>query len=115
MLAQIKYNYERKFTDGVSNWFGVFTLVSYAMWVLHGWQVHDMSLVYGQGLGVIVTGLIFWQVVIYRKHQLKTSSAKPPTLWYLAIITGITRHSLRNRLTTTKPPRAIKNQAPYDL
>jgi uncharacterized protein with PQ loop repeat len=69
MPAQIRHNYLRKSTEGLSNWFLVLTLLSYAVWVLHGLQVHDMSLVVGQGLGVAVTCIILWQAVVYSKNR----------------------------------------------
>jgi uncharacterized protein with PQ loop repeat len=87
MPDQIKSNFQRKSTDGLSSWFLVFTLISYCMWVLHGLTTHDMSLVIGQGIGVIATSVIVWQMVVYRKH--KPASAKPANpriLWYSAAL-----------------------------
>jgi uncharacterized protein with PQ loop repeat len=83
MPDQIKANHRRKSTDSLSNWFLMSTFVSYVMWVVHGLIVHDMSLVLGQGQGVLVTGVIVAQMVMYRTH---TDAGKKPTipLWDLA-------------------------------
>jgi uncharacterized protein with PQ loop repeat len=86
MPDQIRNNYRRKSTDGLSNWFLICTLISYVLWVVHGWQVKDMSLVYGQGLGVIVTAIIVWQMVIYRKPKADAKPPKPVMLWYAALL-----------------------------
>ena len=88
MPAQLRQNYVRKSTEGLSNWFLVLTLVSYAMWVIHGLQVHDSSLVIGQGLGVFATLLILYQVVIYRKKT-RSHRSKPIVLWYAAMQTMV--------------------------
>ena len=48
MPDQIKANRKRKSTEGLSWWFMICTLISYAMWVVHGFLAHDMSLIIGQ-------------------------------------------------------------------
>jgi uncharacterized protein with PQ loop repeat len=84
MPDQIRNNFRRKSTEGLSSWFLICTLISYALWVVHGLQVNDMSLVIGQGLGVFVTAIIVWQMVIYRKPKDEATPAKPMVLWYAA-------------------------------
>jgi len=87
MPDQVKANFTRKSTEGLSNWFIVCTLISYAMWVVHGLMVHDISLVIGQGLGVVATGVIVWQMIIYRKNTKKvTTPSRPTILWYSAML-----------------------------
>lgn len=81
---QIRSNYRRKTTDGLSNWFMICTLLSYMMWVVHGVQVHDEALIIGQGLGVIATSAIIYQMFIYRKN--KKLNAKPVMLWMSALL-----------------------------
>jgi uncharacterized protein with PQ loop repeat len=73
--AQIKNNHRRKTTEGLSISFMVFTLLSYAMWVVHGVQIHDNALVIGQGLGVVASGVIIYQMFIYRKNRRSKSES----------------------------------------
>src|SRR6185437_9020588 len=71
MPDQIKANRQRKSTEGLSHWFMLCTLASYVMWVIHGLLVHDLSLIIGQGLGVLVTAVIVGQMIAYRKPTSK--------------------------------------------
>lgn len=64
---QIKKNHTRKSTEGLSTWFMVLSCIAYCLWTIHGILQNDMVLVLGQGLGIITTGIILWQIVIYRK------------------------------------------------
>lgn len=82
---QIKRNYQRKSTSGLSAWFMVSSLVSYAPWVLHGLQAHDMTLIIGQGLGVLVTGIIVLQIFLYRKKEEPAPKTMVPVFWGLFI------------------------------
>ena len=87
MPDQIKSNFQRKSTEGLSSWFLVFTLISYCMWVLHGLMTKDLSLVIGQGIGIIATSVIVWQMIVYRKHKPSSQTpAKPKILWYSAAL-----------------------------
>jgi uncharacterized protein with PQ loop repeat len=82
MPEQIKANRRRKSTEGLSGWFMICTLLSYGMWVIHGFLVHDMSLIIGQSLGVLVTTVIVWQMIMYRKTAPKIPSpAKTTVSW----------------------------------
>lgn len=64
---QIRRNYKNKSTEGLSTPFIVLSFLAYAMWTLHGILVGDMVIVVGQGLGIITTGAILWQIYIYRR------------------------------------------------
>ncbi len=66
---QIKKNYNRKSTEGLSTWFMALSCVSYSLWTFHGILQKDMVLVLGQGLGILTTGIILWQIFIYRKPR----------------------------------------------
>jgi len=66
---QIRSNYRRKSTAGLSSWFIVTAFISYILWTLHGIQVNDKALVVGQGLGVLTTGIIVVQLILYRKPK----------------------------------------------
>jgi uncharacterized protein with PQ loop repeat len=75
---QIRSNYRRKSTAGLSSWFIVTAFISYILWTVHGFQVHDKALIIGQGLGVLTTGVIVVQLVVYRKPK---SSKLPAERW----------------------------------
>ena len=66
---QIKKNYNRKSTEGLSSWFMVLSCVAYILWTVHGILQGDIVLVLGQGLGILTTGIILWQIFIYRKTR----------------------------------------------
>jgi uncharacterized protein with PQ loop repeat len=66
---QIKKNYTRKSTEGVSTWFYVLSFITYILWTVHGFLQHDWVVIYGQGLGIITTGIIVYQMFIYRKKK----------------------------------------------
>lgn len=89
MPAQIKSNYLRKSTTGLSGWFMLTTLVSYMLWVVHGIQVHDMALVIGQGLGALVTAVIVTQMLTYRgtsqPRTVITRNSRPSLVWSSAM------------------------------
>jgi uncharacterized protein with PQ loop repeat len=64
---QIRRNYKNKSTQGLSTAFMALSFIAYSMWTLHGILIHDMVIVIGQGLGIITTGAILWQIYVYRK------------------------------------------------
>lgn len=66
---QIKKNYKRKSTEGLSTWFMVLSLIAYSLWTIHGILQKDMVLVLGQGLGIITVGIILYQIYIYRNKE----------------------------------------------
>ena len=70
---QIKSNHIRKSVEGLSVWFIFLSFFSYLMWMVHGLFIHDWSLIVGQGLGVITTGIIVGQFFKYRR----TTPPKP--------------------------------------
>ncbi len=66
---QIKKNYKRKSTEGLSTWFYVLSFITYTLWTLHGFLQKDWVVILGQGLGIITTGIIVYQILIYRKRK----------------------------------------------
>lgn len=106
MPDQIRSNHRRKSTSGLSWWFMISSLISYALWVVHGLQVHDEALVIGQGLGVITTAVIVVQMYLYRKSTDKerpTHVSRPPLLWFTAMQT---RSAMRKELSERDSPGA---------
>lgn len=65
---QIKKNYQRKSTEGVSSSFYVLSFVTYLLWTIHGLLQKDMVIILGQGLGIITTGIIVLQILKYKKR-----------------------------------------------
>ncbi|HLD39508.1 MAG TPA: PQ-loop repeat-containing protein [archaeon] len=68
---QIRKNYKRKSTEGLSTIFIAIAVVSYVLWTLHGLLINDWVLVVGQGLGIITTGIIALQIIHYKKRSTK--------------------------------------------
>jgi uncharacterized protein with PQ loop repeat len=66
--AQIKKNHERKSTEGLSTTMIVLTLLAYILWTIHGFVRNDWVLIWGQGIGIITTGIILWQIMEYRRR-----------------------------------------------
>jgi uncharacterized protein with PQ loop repeat len=68
---QIRKNFRRQSTEGLSTTFMVVSLFAYLLWTLHGVLIKDWVLIIGQGLGIITTGIIIWQIAIYRGKKPK--------------------------------------------
>ncbi|HLD41820.1 MAG TPA: SemiSWEET family transporter [archaeon] len=66
---QIKHNYKRKSTTGLSTTFFILSFVTYSLWTLHGILQKDSVLAIGQGLGIITTGIVLWQIYLYRNSK----------------------------------------------
>jgi uncharacterized protein with PQ loop repeat len=66
---QIRKNYKRKSTEGISTSFYVLSFLVYLLWTAHGILQKDWVVTLGQGLGIITTGVIVYQIIIYRKKK----------------------------------------------
>lgn len=66
---QIRKNYQRKSTSGLSTSFYVMSFFVYVLWTLHGLLERDWVVVLGQGLGIITTGAIVYQIFLYRQNN----------------------------------------------
>jgi uncharacterized protein with PQ loop repeat len=66
---QFRLNYKRKSTKGLSTLFYGLAFVSYILWTLHGVLKKDWVLIVGQGAGIITTGMIVTQIIIYKKNK----------------------------------------------
>ncbi|PJA02029.1 hypothetical protein COX73_02940 [bacterium (Candidatus Gribaldobacteria) CG_4_10_14_0_2_um_filter_36_18] len=64
---QIKKNFIRKSTYGLSPIFFVLAFLSYMLWTVHGIYQKDGVLIIGQGVGLLTTGIILYQIIIYKK------------------------------------------------
>jgi uncharacterized protein with PQ loop repeat len=67
---QIRKNYERKSTHGLSLIAYSISFVTYSFWALYGALKEDWVIFFAHGgLGSIVTGLVLWQFYIYRRDN----------------------------------------------
>ncbi|MBD3247715.1 hypothetical protein GF382_00300 [Candidatus Falkowbacteria bacterium] len=66
---QIRKNYKRRSTEGLSAWMIVLTFIAYVLWTIHGVMQNDMVLVFGQGIGIITTGVIIYQILVYKNKK----------------------------------------------
>lgn len=73
---QMRKNFRRKSTEGVSSAFYICAFLSYGLITLHGFFEHDWVVILAQGLGVFTTGIILWQIAVYRKNSGPESGKK---------------------------------------
>jgi len=66
---QIRQNFIRKSTEGVSTSFYILSFLVYILWTLHGFLAKDWVVILGQGLGILTTGTIVYQIFQYRKKK----------------------------------------------
>lgn len=66
---QIRKNYERKSTHGLSIPFFVLGFVAYLLWTIYGYLKQDWVVFFGQGFGMITMGIIAYQIWIYRGNK----------------------------------------------
>jgi uncharacterized protein with PQ loop repeat len=66
---QIRKNYRRKSTEGLSVPFYALSFLVYALWTLHGFLQRDWVVMLGQGLGIVTTGAILYQIYLYRSRK----------------------------------------------
>ncbi len=66
---QFRINHKRKSTTGLSTLFYALAFISYVLWTTHGFIQDDWVLIVGQGVGIITTGMIVLQIIIYRKNR----------------------------------------------
>ena len=64
---QMRTNFRRKSVEGVSKTFYVLSFITYTVWTLYGILQKDMVVTLAQGLGVVTTGIILYQIMIYGK------------------------------------------------
>lgn len=66
---QIRQNFKRKSTEGVSTAFYILSFIVYILWTLHGALANDWVVILGQGLGILTTGAIVYQIFLYKKKK----------------------------------------------
>ena len=68
---QIRKNFKRKSTEGLSTIMITIAVISYLLWTIHGIIEKDWVLIIGQSLGVLTSGIILMQIIIYRDSRNK--------------------------------------------
>jgi uncharacterized protein with PQ loop repeat len=68
---QIRQNFTRKSTEGVSLVNQSVGFLAYFFWTFYGLLRHDPVLIYGQALGVIFTAIVLYQFALYRGVVIK--------------------------------------------
>lgn len=53
--------------DGVSVLYFTLGFITYSLWTIHGIQKHDNTVIYGQALGVVASGILL--VVLYQTSK----------------------------------------------
>jgi uncharacterized protein with PQ loop repeat len=66
---QIRQNFTRKSTEGVSLANQTVTFIAYFFWTFYGLIQHDLVLIWGQALGVILTAVVLYQSALYRREN----------------------------------------------
>lgn len=66
---QIRQNYIRKSTTGVSTILFFSLFLSYTLWTFYGLLKNDLFLMIGHSIGIITTGIIIFQIIKYHSNK----------------------------------------------
>jgi uncharacterized protein with PQ loop repeat len=66
---QIRRNYKRRSTVGLSPLLYGLSVLSYSLWTVHGLQTGDMAIIVAQSAGILTSGIILFQMWRYRKSH----------------------------------------------
>lgn len=67
--SQIKQLLKTKNSASFSILHGTLIFIAYILWSIHGYLKNDLTVMIGQGIGVITSGLILYFVIKYRKQN----------------------------------------------
>jgi uncharacterized protein with PQ loop repeat len=67
LTAQVKKNFFRKSTEGLSTFYFVVLAISYTFWAIYGFTLNDLVLIIPMSLGMLMSWVVVIQCVIYRK------------------------------------------------
>ena len=65
--SQIKKVNDNRTTEGISITYFILGFITYSLWTLHGILVKDLTVIIGQGLGVVACGVLL--LVIYNTQR----------------------------------------------
>lgn len=66
---QIRKVRKRKSTKELSKPLFIFSFISYIFWTLYGILKNDWVVIAGQSVGVVVAGVVLWQIYKYRSDE----------------------------------------------
>jgi len=67
--AQIFEIKKKMSVEGISLTLSTTSFITYICWTIHGILQNDNVIIIGQSLGVLMSGIVLWQVIIYRKKR----------------------------------------------
>jgi len=71
---QIRLNWTRQSTLGISPTLYILIFLSYCLWTVHGLLRGDVYLIAAQSIGIITSGIVLAQIWLYR-DRVKISSS----------------------------------------
>ncbi|MFT3947933.1 MAG: SemiSWEET family transporter [Agriterribacter sp.] len=67
--SQIKLLLKTKNSQNISVLQWILVVTSYVLWLLHGIVKNDITVIIGQGIGVLTSGVILFFIVKFRKKN----------------------------------------------
>ena len=67
---QIRRNYKRRSTVGLSPLLYGLSVLSYSLWTVHGFQTGDIAIIVAQSVGIVTSGIVLFQMWHYRKSHI---------------------------------------------
>jgi uncharacterized protein with PQ loop repeat len=74
---QIRLNWKRQSTLGISPALYVLTFISYCLWTVHRVLLGDVYLIAAQSVGILTSGIVLAQIWLYRDRGAMDSSERP--------------------------------------
>jgi len=74
---QIRRNFSRKSTEGLSPMNYTLGFLAYCSWIIHGLLRRDYVILISQSMGVLVTGIVLVQFFLYRRKNSELPSLPP--------------------------------------
>lgn len=68
LTAQVRKNYLRKSTEGLSLFYFLLLAVSYTCWSVYGFTQQDLVLIIPMTLGTLMSWLVTFQFALYRSR-----------------------------------------------
>lgn len=68
---QILQIHKSKKVDNISLTLAVTSFITYVCWTIHGILKKDVVVIAGQSLGIVTSGILLFQILKYRKNNLK--------------------------------------------
>lgn len=69
LTTQVRKNYQRKSTEGLSFFYFFILAISYSFWTIYGLVQKDLVLIIPMGLGMLMSGVVVIQCLIYQKGR----------------------------------------------